>query len=264
MLMKSSYLLSCLSLLISSLSFAAIQKKSVVYHQGDTAFEGMLVYPDDLKGPAPGILMVHNWMGVSSETETQAERMANLGFVVFAADIYGQGVRPQDASEAGKLATIYKTDRTLYRERLALGLETLKVQPGVDPSRIWAVGYCFGGTGVIELARSGADVLGIVSFHGGLDSPTPDDGANIRGKVLILHGADDPNVSADDLAAFENEMRTHKVDWQLIKYGGAVHSFTEKGAGSDPSTGSAYNEHADLRSFQAFKDFVAEGPDSKK
>ena len=118
-----------------------------------------------------------------------------------------------------------------------------------------AIGYCFGGTGVIELARSGANIAGVVSFHGGLDSPVPADGGNIKCKVLACHGADDPFVKPEDLAAFEKEMRDHQVDWQLIKYGGAVHSFTQKMAGDDPSKGAAYNAQADERSWTHMLDF---------
>lgn len=194
---------------------------------------------------------------MTDETKTQATRIAEQGYVVFAADIYGKGIRPKNAEEAGKLAGQYRGgDRKQFREHLQLGLDTLKSQAGVDASKLLAAGYCFGGTGVLELARSGADLKGVISFHGGLDSPAPADGKNIKAKVLALHGADDPYVKAEDLAAFEQEMRESKVDWELIKFGGAVHSFTEKGAGNDNSKGAAYNALADARSFEAFKNFA--------
>ena len=138
------------------------------------------------------------------------------------------------------------------------GFDELARQTNVDAGRIAAIGYCFGGTTAIELARAGADVVAIVSFHGGLDSPTPADGKNIKGKVLALHGADDPFVPAADLAAFEQEMRSNGVDWQLVKYGGAVHSFTNPAAGNDNSKGNAYNASADKRSWKAMEDFFAE------
>jgi dienelactone hydrolase len=184
--------------------------------------------------------------------------LAQLGYVAFCADIYGKGVRPQNPQEAGVQAGKYKNDRQLLRARVNAGLDTLRRQPLVDPKHIAAIGYCFGGTTVIELARSGADVAGVVSFHGGLDSPTPADGKNIRCKVLVCHGADDPFEKPQDLAAFEGEMRDAKVDWQLIKYGGAVHSFTQPNAGNDNSKGAAYNEKADKRSWEAMKQFLAE------
>jgi dienelactone hydrolase len=254
----SQLLMSAVFLANSALGFAAVKVKTVEYKKGKEAFEGLLVYPDNVKGQVPGILMIHNWMGVSEETKKQATRMAELGYAVFAADIYGKGVRPKTVEEAGKLADTYRGNRPLFRERLQLGLDVLRGQKEVDANKVVAVGYCFGGTGVIELARAGGNVKGVVSFHGGLDSPTPADGKNIKGKVLALHGADDPYVKAEDLAAFEQEMRDHKVDWQLYKYGNAVHSFTEKSAGNDPSKGAAYNAEADARSFEAFKSFAKE------
>ena len=137
-------------------------------------------------------------------------------------------------------------------------MKWLKTQAEVDPKRVAAIGYCYGGTSVLELARSGADILGVVSFHGGLSSASPDDAKNIKCKVLVLHGADDPNVPAEEVASFEKEMTGAKVDWQLVKYSGAVHAFTNPAAGDDPSRGVAYNERADKRSWVAMRDFFAE------
>ncbi len=237
---------------------AAIQTKTVEYKQGDTILEGFVAYDDAIKGPRPGILVVHQWLGLTDYEKHRAEMLAQLGYVAFCADIYGKGVRPQNTQEAGAQAGKYKSDRQLLRARVNAGLEALRQQPLVDPKRIAAIGYCFGGSTVIELARSGADVAGVVSFHGGLDSPTPADGKNIKCKVLVCHGADDPFEKPEDLAAFENEMRDAKVDWELIKYGGAVHSFTQPMAGNDNSKGAAYNEKADKRSWEAMKQFLAE------
>lgn len=254
----SSCLLSTLIVSMSSIGIAAVKSKTVVYKKAQESFEGLLVYPEKIQGKLPAVLMIHNWMGITDETKTQATRIAEQGYVVFAADIYGQGVRPKSAEEAGKLAGQYKGNRKLFREHLQLGLETLKAQGGVDSKKLLAVGYCFGGTGVLELARTGADLRAVVSFHGGLDSPTPSDGKNIKARVLALHGADDPFVKAEDLAAFETEMRESKVDWQLVKFGGTVHSFTDKAAGTDVSKGAAYNALADARSFEDFKAFAKE------
>ncbi len=237
---------------------AAIHTETVEYKQGDTTLEGFVAYDDASKGPRPGVLVVHQWMGLTDYEKHRAEMLAQLGYVAFCADIYGKGIRPQTTAEAGAQAGKYKGDRQLLRARVNAGLETLRQQPQVDPKRIAAIGYCFGGTTVIELARSGADAAGIVSFHGGLDSPTPADGRNIKSKVLVCHGADDPYTKPEDLAAFEKEMRDSKVDWQLIQYGGAVHSFTQPMAGNDNSKGAAYNEKADKRSWEAMKQFLAE------
>lgn len=232
---------------------AAVSSKTLDYQDNGQVFEGLLVTPEGPAQKRPLVLMVHNWMGVTAETEKQAARFAELGYVVFAADVYGKGIRPQDAKQAGAQATIYKSDRALFRQRLNLALQTALQQPGVDGEKVAVVGYCFGGTGALELARSGAELQAIISFHGGLDSPHPADGQNITGRVLALHGADDPYVSAADLAAFQDEMQSNNVSYDLVQYPGAVHSFTDMGAGNDNSKGAAYNAAADQQSFAEAK-----------
>jgi len=252
-----TFLLSTALLLGVFSAHAAIQSKTIDYMQGDTPLEGVLVWDDAVTGPRPGVLVVHQWLGLTAYEKHRAEMLAQLGYVAFCADIYGKGVRPKDTSEAGALAGKYKGDRQLLRARVNAGLDELKKSELVDASRIAAIGYCFGGTTVIELARSGADIKGVVSFHGGLDSPTPADGKNIKTKVLALAGADDPFQKPEDLTAFESEMRDAKVDWRLIFYGGAVHSFTQPDPGfSNP--GAKYNERADKRSWADMKQFFAE------
>lgn len=253
---KSIGILSCAALFVTTTALSAVKSKQVVYKKGSESFAGVLFTPDSVRGKTPAILLVSNWMGITAESKTQAERFANLGYIVFVADVYGQGHNPKSAEEAGKLAGRYKGDRKLYRDTLVAGLNELKKQTNVDSSKLVAVGYCFGGTGVLELARTGADLKGVISFHGGLDSPTPADGKNIKARVIAFHGADDPFEKAADLTAFEQEMRDSKVDWQLVKFGNAVHSFTEKGAGTDNSKGAAYNEKADKRSFAAAEQFL--------
>jgi dienelactone hydrolase len=234
---------------------AAIQTRIIEYKQGGTTLEGFVAWDDALTGVRPGVLVVHQWMGLTDYEKKRAGMLAQLGYVAFCADIYGQGVHPQNTAEAGALAGKYKGDRPLLRARVSAGLAALRQQPLVDPKHIAAIGYCFGGTTVLELARSGADLNGVVSFHGGLDAPNPDDGKNIKCKVLILHGADDPFSSPQDIAALEGEMRNGGVDWQLIKLGGAVHAFTQWNAGSDNAKGAAYNARADQRSWEYMKLF---------
>ena len=241
---------------LSSVTQAAIIHKPIDYSLAGKKYEGYIAYDDSQKNPRPGILVTHDWMGITDRTKAKVEELAGMGYVALAVDIYGKGVRPANADEAGKLAGSFKKDRLALRIRMQEGLKTLRDQPQVDKTKLVAIGYCFGGTAVLELGRTGADVKDIVTFHGGLDSPKPEDGKKIKAKVLALHGADDPFVSASDLAAFETEMRESKVDWQLVKYGGAVHSFTEKTAGNDNSKGAAYNAEADRRSWQAFQDFL--------
>ncbi|HEY6226518.1 MAG TPA: dienelactone hydrolase family protein [Verrucomicrobiae bacterium] len=237
---------------------ADIVTKSVEYKEGDTTLEGFVAYDNSVKNSRPGVLIVHQWKGLGDYEKMRAEMLAKMGYVAFACDIYGKGVRPASMQEAGAQAGKYKGDRALLRKRVKAGLETLLKQQGVDAKRVAAIGYCFGGTTALELARSGADVAGVVSFHGGLGTPTPEDAKNIKCKVLACHGADDPNVPPAEVAGFEKEMRDGKIDWQLIAYGNAVHSFTDKSAGNDNSKGAAYNEKADRRSWEAMKDLFAE------
>lgn len=251
-------LLFLITLMMPALVQAAIETRSVEYRQGNTRLVGYLAFPKDVTGPLPGILVVHEWMGLNDYAKHRADQLAELGYIAFAADIYGDGKIAANREEAGKLAGSYKNDRPLLRARVAAGLATLKAQPGVTGDKIAAIGYCFGGTAVLELARSGADIAGVVSFHGGLDTPTSQDAKNIRAKVLALHGADDPYVPADQVAAFENEMRQAGVDWQLIVYGGAVHGFTNPANGTDNSKGAAYNALADARSWVAMQQFFNE------
>ncbi|PWU13394.1 MAG: dienelactone hydrolase [Verrucomicrobia bacterium] len=253
-----SILVTGLALICAVAAQAQIKHDMIEYKDGDTVLEGYLAYNPSTEGRRPGVLIVHQWKGLTEYEKGRADMLAELGYTAFALDIYGKGIRPKDTQEAGAQAGKYKKDRALLRQRAQAGLAVLKGQATVDPARVAAIGYCFGGTTVIELARSGADIAGVVSFHGGLDSPKPEDGKNIKCKVLALHGADDPFVPAKDLAAFEEEMRQARVDWQLIKYGGAVHSFTEKNAAANRLAGAAYNENADRRSWEAMKGFFAE------
>lgn len=245
----------CLAFTLSA--EAKLITKMVEYKEGNTVLEGYLAY-DDSKKMKPGVVVVHDWMGLSDDTKKRSDMLAGLGYVAFAADIYGQGVRPKDAAEAGKLSMIYKTDVKLLRARVTAAYDYLKSQAGVDKSKLAAIGYCFGGTTALELARAGVDLKGVVSFHGGLATPNVADAKNIKGKVLALHGADDPYVPALELATFEKEMRDAKVDWQLVSYGNAVHAFTNKAAGNDNSKGAAYNEKADKRSWISMQNFFKE------
>jgi dienelactone hydrolase len=238
---------------------AAIKTEIVEYRDGDIVLEGFVAWDTAKSGQAvPGVLVVHQWMGVTDYEKGRCQQLAELGYVAFALDIYGKGIRPGNPQDAAKQAGVYKADRKLYRHRLNLGLEQLKQRPGVEKDRLAAIGYCFGGTGALELARSGAEISGVVSFHGGLDSPDPSAGKNIKCSILVCHGADDPFVPAKDIEAFKAELNAAKVDWQMDIYSGAVHSFTQPMAGNDNSRGAAYNEKADKRSWAAMRSFFGE------
>lgn len=251
---------SMLFLVLSTLApvQAALQKDVITYRDGDTLLEGYMVHDTAIAGERPGVLVIHDWNGLDDYEKRRADMLAELGYVAFALDIYGQGVRPTNARESGAQAGKYRADRALLRRRAQAGLDVLRSSPLSDDRRLAAIGYCFGGGAALELARSGADLAGTVSFHGNLDTPRLDDAKNIKGSILVLHGADDPGVTADQVAAFREEMRRAKVDWQLIAYGNAVHAFTEPNAGDDPSKGAAYNEKADKRSWAAMRQFFDE------
>ncbi len=244
--------------LMASSAQAAIRTEKVMCRQGDTELVGFLSYDDAVVGMRPGVLVAPEWWGVNEYAKRRAEQLARLGYVAFALDMYGNGKTTTDPKEAGLLAGRFRSDRQLMRNRAMAGLDVLKSRPQVDPARLAAIGYCFGGTVVLELARSGADLKGVVSFHGGLATPNPADAKNIKGKVLVLHGADDTFESPAEIAAFQEEMRQARVDWQMVFYGGAVHSFTNPDADKAGIKGVAYNAAADRRSWQAMQDFFAE------
>ncbi|MDZ4713256.1 MAG: dienelactone hydrolase family protein [bacterium] len=234
-----------------------IVTSDVEYKIGDVTLQGYIAYDNSSSAKRPGILIVHQWKGLTDYEKMRARQLAELGYFAFACDMYGKEVRPTSNEEAGKQAGKFYGDPNLMRERVTAGLSELKMQPLVDANNIAAIGYCFGGSSVLELARSGADIKGVVSFHGGLKTGSPGAG-NIKCKVLVQHGAIDPNVPDDDVINFKKEMEAFKVDYVISEYSGTVHSFTMESAGNDISKGSAYNENADKRSWSAMKNFFAE------
>jgi len=251
-------LMTLLVLVMQPHVYAAVKSQVVEYRDGDTVLEGYLAYDEAIKEKVPVVLIVHEWTGLGSYMKKRAEQIAGLGYAAFAIDIYGKGIRPVNAQDAAKQAAMYRQDRQLMRRRALAGLEEAKKFSFVDAKRIAAIGYCFGGGVVLEMARSGADLKGAVSFHGNLDTPHPEDAKSIKAKILICHGADDPYTTPDQVVAFENEMRAAHVDWQLNIYGNAVHSFTNPDSGNDPAKGVAYNRQADMRSWEAMKAFFKE------
>jgi len=236
---------------------AEIKTKTVEYKQGDTVLEGFLAWDDAQQGKRPGVLVVHEWDGLGDYVKTRAEALAKLGYVAFAPDIYGKGVRPATPQQASQESSKYAKDRPLMRQRVQAGLDQLKSNPDVDPTRIAAIGYCFGGTVALELGRSGADIAAIATFHAGLSNPSPEDAKNIKARVLVLQGANDPLAKPADVDKFEDEMRATKVDWQFVSYGGAVHGFSNPN-NNDPAHGVVYDKKADQRSWKAMQDFFDE------
>jgi dienelactone hydrolase len=254
--MKSIYIAIFALLFSVTAASAEIVVKTVEYQQGEVTLEGKLVYEETVSATRPGVLVVHQWMGPTEYELSRAKQLAGLGYVAFVADIYGKGVRAKNQPEAAELAGKYRAgDRSLLRARAAAGLDALKKQPQVDKSKVAAIGYCFGGGTVIELARTGAQLNGVVSFHGNLDTPNPADAKKIKSPLLVLHGADDPYVPAAQVEAFHKEMKDAQVKYEFLAFPGAVHAFTQKQAGDDPSKGAAYNAEADAKSWTKMKEF---------
>jgi dienelactone hydrolase len=237
-------------------ALAAVWGETVEYRHGDAVLEGYVATDDSHPGRRPGVLVFHEWKGMGEYTKRRADQLAERGYVAFAADMYGKGVRASSHQEAAKLAGIYKSDRQLMRARAQAALDALKAHGKVDPARIAAIGYCFGGTTVLEMARAGQPLAGVASFHGALSTPSPAAPDVIRCPVLVLHGGSDPHVGDDELAAFAKEMRQAGADWRAVIYGKAVHSFTVPEAGSDPAAGAAYDAAADKASWEELQRFL--------
>jgi dienelactone hydrolase len=201
--------------------------------------------------------VVHEYWGLNDFTRKKAEQLAGLGYAAFAADIYGQGLVTTDPKEAGRLAGELRGDKPLLQARAQAALKALSETPVADPQRLAAIGFCFGGTTVLELAYAGADLKGVVSFHGGLTSPQPEELKSIKAAILVLHGADDPLVKPEAITAFQEAMRQGGIDWQLVFFGGAVHAYMNPAA-NNKAAGVAYDARAARRSWRYMQDFFKE------
>lgn len=251
-----------ISVVLAAATFARaeIKTEAVDYKQGDTSLKGYLAYDDALQGQRPGVVIYPEWWGLTDYPKHRAEQLAKLGYIAFAADLYGDGKTTDDPKEATALSgELYKNPRVL-RDRAGAALDTLRKQKGVDPSKVAAIGYCFGGTTALELARDGGDVACVVTFHAGLDplAAAEDKTAPIKPKILVCTGADDAFVPPEKVTAFEKEMDVRKADWELNVYAHAVHAFTNPDAGKYGMKNIAYNAEADRRSWKAMEDFFAE------
>lgn len=233
------------------------QLKPVAYTDGAQKLNGLVITPAKGNMKKAGVLILPAWKGIDKHAKDAAQDLSKLGYYALVADIYGEGNYPADNKSAGEKSGYYKTNFKEYQRRIDLALQQL-IKVGADPSRIVVIGYCFGGTGAIEVARAGFMVRGVVSFHGGLGKDAARATDPIKTKVLVLHGADDPSVPPAQVAAFQQEMRTAKADWQMIYYANSVHAFTDPDAGNDNSKGAAYNELAARRSWEHMKLFFNE------
>jgi len=229
----------------------------VNYVDGNQKLSGLAAIPKTSLNENPGVLILPAWMGIDEHAKDAATQLADLGYHTLIADIYGLGNKPNTPQEAGQQAGFYKKNSQDYQRRIQLALNEL-IKKGANPNKIVVIGYCFGGTGAIEAARTNMKVQGVVSFHGGLGKDEARKVEIIQPHVLVLHGADDPYVSLKEVQLFQDEMRTSKADWQMVYYSNAVHAFTERKAGNDNSKGAAYNENAAKRSWKAMLQFLNE------
>jgi dienelactone hydrolase len=235
----------------------ALQTRLIEYRHGDTVLEGFLAFDDRAGGPRPAVAVSHTWAGRGGYEQGRAVALAEQGYVGFALDMYGKGVLGSSPEENARLMAPLMEDRALLQARIQAAVGVLREQPEVDPARVAAMGYCFGGLCVLDLARTGSDVRGVVSFHGMFSAPGNTTAGRIPARVLCLHGYDDPMVTPEDLLALAAELTAAGADWQVHAYGHTVHAFTNPAA-DNPAMGTVYNARADRRSWQALLDFLEE------
>lgn len=234
-----------------------LKNQKIEYHDGDVLLEGYYAYDDKISGKRPAILIAHDWSGRNDFACRKADKLAELGYVGFALDMFGKGKFGKTKEEKSALIQPFVQDRSKLLKRMQSALETVKKLEPVDSKAIGAIGFCFGGLCVLDLARSGVDIKGVVSFHGLLQSPDMEPQKTIKAKILALHGFDDPMVTPDKIRIFGDEMTKAKADWQMDIYGNTMHAFTNPEA-NDPGFGTVYNKKADERSWIAMKEFFKE------
>ena len=219
---------------------AELKKQWIDYKDGDKPLYGYLVYDDAVSGRRPGVLLAHSRAGMSEATLRDSDMIAKMGYVVFAADIFGKGVLPKEVPEMTALTTIYNQDRPLMRKRATAGFDVLKASPLVDATKLAVIGYCFGGTVAVELAETGIPIVGMISVHGSFRNFTPEAAKNIKGRVLILHGAEDPVAPMEGLNAVISQFRAAKVDFEVNLYSGTTHGFTHPQGPSEERADTQY------------------------
>lgn len=231
--------------------------RTIAYADGTQALSGYFAPPQN-RTRAPGVLIAPTWLGITESIHQRAERIAAMGYAALALDVFGAGVHPAPPLKPQAVVHPFMSDRLMFRRRLKAGLEVLQQQPECESSRIAAIGYCFGGCAVLELARSGAPLRGVVSFHGELDSPIPAQPGAIQGKILVLHGDADPVVPFEKVIQFRDEMRSSDTNWEIDIYSGAKHSFTGEGAVGNITPEAGLNPQAEARSWQTMLNFFEE------
>jgi len=256
--MKSNWIGALLLTFALGAAHAAVVTREVDYTADGTTLKGYLAYDDAVKGARPGVLVVHEWWGMNDYARRRARMLAGLGYTAFALDMYGDGRQAHHPDDAGKFSSAVMKDQALARARFNAALEVLRKDKTVDPGRVAAIGYCFGGGVVLQMARYGTDLAGVVSFHGSLSPVSPAEPGAIKAKILVLTGADDPFVPAEQVEQFKQEMDAAKADYRVIAYPGARHSFTNPDAdkfGKEFNLPLAYDKAADAASWQEMQDF---------
>jgi len=244
--------------LCSGATLAVMQQEEISYKDGDTELKGYLFWDDAFSGKRPGVLVAHEWWGLNDYSKLRAEMLAELGYVAFAADMYGDGRKTRHADEAKGWMKQITANIDLWQRRANLALEQLRSHPNVESSKLAAIGYCFGGATVMQMAYLGADLDGVVSFHGSLPPATPEQAARVKARVLIAHGDDDGFVPPERIDAFKKALSAAGVDWEMDVYAGARHGFTNPYADGYGMGGLAYQEQADRRSWARMLAFFEE------
>lgn len=235
----------------------SIQSRLIDYEHAGQVFEGQMTWDDAHDGPRPGVMIAHTIAGRTPFEEDKARQLAELGYVGFALDVYGKGTQGSDGDKNRAMMMSLREDRPLLQQRLASALGAMRAQPEVNTEKLAAIGYCFGGLCVLDIARIAEDVAGVVSFHGLLSAPGNTVGNIIKAKVLVLHGWDDPLATPDQVVAVADEFTTMGADWQLHGYGNTLHAFTNPAA-NEPQSGKEYSESADRRSWSSMRNFLGE------
>lgn len=239
-----------IALSLAATADADVQTRKLIYKHGDVECHGYLAWDDAAKGPRPGVLIVHEWWGLNDYARRRAEQLAKLGYVAFAADMYGSGKLTEHPKEAGEMASKVRVNVEHWRKRATAALETLKAQPQCDKSNLAAIGYCFGGSTALHLALSGAELKAVVSFHGALPAPTEAEVKQIKSAILVCHGAADTFIPEKAIAAFRGALDKGGAKYEFVAYPGVVHSFTVPDADARNLPGMKYDKAADEDSWK--------------
>jgi dienelactone hydrolase len=242
----------------AGLARAAVKTRNVTYDYEGTTLKGFLAWDDATEGKRPGVLVVHEWWGLNAYARSRARQLAKLGYVAFACDMYGEGKTTEHPKEAGAMAGEVRKNLKTWQGRALAGLKILQDNEHVDARRLAAIGYCFGGSTALELAYRGADLKAVVTFHAALPVADAEQAKAIKAKIMVCHGAADKFIPEATAQKFRAALEDAKVDYQMIYFGGAVHSFSVPGADKHNIPGIAYNAEADHRSWRYMRDLFHE------